>query len=99
MDNQYFVRNVDENYERHVYNCIINAPIDAENTKNRVFTPMDMFPTTLAAIGCQIEGERLGLGTNLFSARKTLAEEKGIEYLNEQIAKRSEYYIENFLEK
>ena len=99
MDNQYFVRNVDEDYERHVYNCIINAPIDAVNSKNRVFTPMDMFPTTLAAIGCQIEGDRLGLGTNLFSARKTLAEEKGIEYLNEQIAKRSVYYIENFLEK
>lgn len=99
MDNQYFVRNVDEDYERHVYNCIINAPIDAKNTKNRVFTPMDMFPTTLAAIGCEIEGERLGLGTNLFSEKPTLAEEKGIDYLNEQIAKRSVYYIENFLEK
>ncbi len=98
MDNQYFVRNVDEDYERHVYNCIINAPIDAVNMKNRVFTPMDMFPTTLAAIGCKIEGERLGLGTNLFSEMQTLAEEKGIDYLNDQIAKKSEYYIENFIE-
>ena len=59
---------------------------------------MDMFPTTLAAIGCTIEGDRLGLGTNLFSEKPTLAEEKGLDYLNEQIAKRSVYYIENFLE-
>ncbi len=99
MDNQYFVRNVDEDYERHVYNCIINAPIEAQNMKNRVFTPMDMFPTTLAAIGCEIEGDRLGLGTNLFSERQTLAEELGLEYVNAQISKHSDFYIENFIEE
>ncbi len=99
MDNQYFVRNIDEDYERHVYNCIINAPVDATNSKNRVFTPMDMFPTTLAAIGCTIEGERLGLGTNLFSEMPTLAEEVGLDYLNAQISKHSDYYIDNFIEE
>lgn len=97
MDNQYFVENIDENYDRHVYNCIINAPISTENTTNRQFTPMDMFPTTLAALGCHIEGDRLGLGTNLFSAEKTLAEKLGIKYLNQEIAKRSEFYIKNFI--
>jgi len=99
MDNQYFVRNVDEDYERHVYNCIINAPVEAVNSKNRSFTPMDMFPTTLAAIGCTIEGDRLGIGTNLFSERQTLAEELGLDYLNDQISKHSDFYIENFIEK
>ncbi len=98
MDNQYFVRNVDEGYERHVYNCFINAPIVAINMKNRIFTPMDMFPTTLAALGCTIEGERLGIGTNLFSERNTLAEEIGLDELNAQISKRSTFYIENFIE-
>ncbi len=98
MDNQYFVRNVDDTYTRHVYNCIINAPLDPVNMKNRAFTPMDMFPTTLAAIGCTIEGDRLGLGTNLFSDVQTLSEEIGHGYLNAQISKRSDYYIENFIE-
>ncbi|MBE6927951.1 MAG: LTA synthase family protein [Ruminococcaceae bacterium] len=98
MDNQYFVRNVEEGYDRHVYNCIINAPITTEFSKNRVFTPMDLFPTTLAALGCTIEGERLGIGTNLFSGHPTLAEELGLKYLNDQITKHSDYYVDHFIE-
>ena len=35
---------------------------------------MDMFPTTLASLGAVIDGDRLGLGTNLFSDKPTLAE-------------------------
>lgn len=92
MDNQYFVRNIDEDYERHVYNCFINAPLTAQNTKNRLFTPMDLFPTTLAALGCDIEGDRLALGTNLFSDLPTLAERIGLEELNNELAKHSELY-------
>ncbi len=92
MDNQYFVRNIDEDYERHVYNCFINAPVAAQKTKNRVFTPMDLFPTTLAALGCEIEGDRLALGTNLFSELPTLAERIGLETLNEELAKYSALY-------
>ena len=97
MDNQFFRRNVDKDYERHVYNCIINAPIEATNSKNRSFTPMDMFPTALAAIGCEIEGDRLGLGTNLFSDTPTLAEEMGIDVLNREITKYSDYYYHKLL--
>lgn len=92
MDNQYFVRNIDEDYERHVYNCFINAPVSAQETKNRLFTPMDLFPTTLAALGCEIEGDRLALGTNLFSALPTLAERVGLETLNNELSKHSELY-------
>lgn len=99
MDNQYFVRNVEDGYDRHVYNCIINAPIETENSKNRTFTPMDMFPTTLAAIGCTIEGDRLGLGTNLFSDRRTLAEELGLDYLNGEITKHSDFYVKKLIEE
>ena len=52
---------------------------------------MDMFPTTLAAMGVQIEGDRLGLGTNLFSKRATLAEEIGYEALNENVSRYSKF--------
>ena len=96
MDAEYFDRNFDSNYERHMYNCFINCPVETENTKDRVFTPMDMFPTTLAAIGCEIEGERLGLGTNLYSDVPTLAEKYTIEKLNSELGKTSSYYMKEF---
>ena len=69
---------------------------DPVNTQNRQFCAMDMFPTTLAAMGCIIEGERLGLGTNLFSGRPTLMEEMGYAKLCTELSKKSEYYSENF---
>jgi len=82
---------------RPIYNCFINCgEFNNLNTKNRVFTPMDMFPTILSAIGFSWEGDRLALGTNLFSNRQTLAEEIGFNKLNEEFLKYSEYYIENF---
>ena len=97
MDAQFFAENVPENYTRRVYNCIINPKSTAANSKNRTFTPMDMFPTTLSALGCKIEGERLGLGTNLFSGKKTLAEEIGLSQLNDELNKSSKYYKQNFI--
>lgn len=92
MDAKYFERNVDAGYERHVYNCFINSAVSTENTANRQFTAMDLFPTTLAAIGCTIEGDRLGLGTNLFSDTPTLLEVYGYEVLAEELSKRTFYY-------
>ena len=44
------------------------------NKKRSAFTTFDMFPTILPSIGFDIKGEQLGLGVNLFSDRKTLAE-------------------------
>lgn len=35
---------------------------------------MDMYPTTLAAMGFNIEGNKLALGTNLFSELPTIIE-------------------------
>ena len=96
MDNGYFQRNVDGDYERLVYNCILNAPVSTENTKNRIYCGVDLFPTTLAALGCTIEGDRLGLGTNLFSNKPTLAEKWGYERFNNELGKASDFYIEHF---
>lgn len=98
MDQGYFDRNVDKDYQRHVYDCIINAPVQTERTKNRTFVALDMFPTTLAAIGCEIEGDRLGLGTNLFSSLPTLSEQMGFDKFNSELAKFSKYYEQNFYE-
>lgn len=98
MDNGYFSRNVDSGYTRRIYNCFLNSAVDTEFSKNRDFTTLDMFPTTLAAMGCEIEGERLGLGTNLFSGLTTLAEEMGFDALDREVSKASEYYNVNFLQ-
>lgn len=96
MDRGYFNRNVDPGYVRHVYNCFINAAATPFNTQNRQFCAMDMFPTTLAAMGCTIEGNRLGLGTNLFSTMPTLMEKLGYTKLCAELSKKSAYYSENF---
>ena len=96
MDNGYFERNVDSNYNRMVYNCILNSPVTSDNTQNRDYCAVDLFPTTLAALGCTIEGDRLGLGTNLFSDLPTLAEKQGFDRFNAELGQASDYYVENF---
>lgn len=96
MDKGYFNRNVDDDYVRHIYNCFINAAAEPVNTKNRQFCAMDMFPTTLAAMGCRIEGDRLGLGTNLFSSEQTLMEQMGYNELCVALSMQSDYYAKNF---
>ncbi len=97
MDSAYFSRVVEPNYLRHGYNCIINAPVETEKTQNRIFSSLDMFPTTLAALGCQIEGEQLGFGVNLFSDRETLLEAYGYAAFCSELSKRTAYY-EGFYE-
>ena len=96
MDNGYFARNVEEDYQRLLYNCFINPAATATRLTNRKWTAMDLFPTTLAAMGATIEGDRLGLGTNLFSGKNTLCEKYGFEEFNDELAKASDYYEENF---
>lgn len=84
-------------YDRTIYNCFFNSAVSPEGeTAERIFTSMDMFPTILAAMGFEIEGERLGLGVNMFSGEATLAETLGYEYLSDEIAKHSAYYIREF---
>ena len=96
MDNGYFERNVDDDYQRLIYNCFINADAETDHVTNRKFAGVDLFPTTLAALGCEIEGDRLGLGTNLFSDLPTLMEKMGFPHFDSELAKASNYYTENF---
>lgn len=77
---------------RKVYNAFIQPLAKPRKEKNRLFTTMDIFPTIVAALGGDIEGNRLGLGTNLFSEEETLAEKYGYEYLFEELNKKSKFY-------
>jgi phosphoglycerol transferase len=86
-----------EKEQRIVYNCFINASAEPElSYYNRSFTILDIFPTTLAAMGFTIEGNCLGLGVNLFSDHATLAEQMGYEALENEVKKYSNYYIKKF---
>lgn len=83
---------VDADYPRRVYTTIINADAQVEDpTAYRTYTTMDNFPTTLAALGVDIEGDRLGLGTNLFSTQQTLLERDGLELMNRELRKQSDF--------
>lgn len=86
-----------ERYDRTIYNCFINSSVKTKRgTKNRELTTVDMFPTTLVAMGYKIEGNRLGLGTNAFSNKETLAEKHGYDWLNDQADVSSTWYIKEF---
>ena len=97
MDNAY-IQSVldDENYVRDVYNCFINSAVRPVRSINRVAYTIDMFPTVLAAMGCEIKGQRLGLGTNLFADVPTLGEKMGGEAFNWEMNKHSAYYTNRF---
>ena len=56
---------------------------------------MDMFPTTLGTMGFNIEGNKLGLGTNLFSKLPTIIEKYGHDYIEEEVQKSSDYLDKN----
>ena len=96
MDPEFMDGN-DEDYDRTIYNCIINSAVDPIREKDREFGSYDMFPTTLAAMGVDIIGDRLGLGVNLFSSEPTLTERYGFEKLNEELQMYSEFYNEGIL--
>ena len=84
-------------YVRKVYNAFINSAAEPVQENNRLFTTLDSFPTSLAALGVEIEGERLGLGVNLFSEEQTLAERYGYDYMFDELTKMSAFYNKELL--
>ncbi len=82
-----------EDMIRHTLNIFINAEISADKTKNRIFTPFDIYPTIVESMGAKISGHRLGLGTSLFSNIPTLTEEKmTVEEMDIGVRKSSKVY-------
>ena len=47
---------------------------------------------SLAALGVEIDGNKLGLGTNLFSGEETLIEELGANYINKELKRNDKMY-------
>ena len=79
-------------------NAFINPAVQPTRATNRQFATFDMYPSTLAALGVTVDGDRMGLGTNLFSNRQTLVEQfGGIDQLNAELSKRSTYYERKIL--
>lgn len=90
-----FCENIDSEYERKVYTAYINAATDNSlPEQRREFTTFDNFPTTLASLGVAIEGERLGLGTNLFSNMPTLLEMYGEDRMDTEMGRDSQLLSE-----
>lgn len=102
MDTDFF-EDFDSNYKRTQFNLILNAAPEVADTKsdrfvNRQYANFDMFPTILASMGVEIKGDRLGIGTNLFSDKDTIFEEYGTDKVNMELEKKSDFYNEKILE-
>ena len=84
-----YCEDISEDYERKTYVSYINAPVENRTDIIREYATLDLFPTTLAALGAEIDGNRLGLGTNLFSSDQTLTERFGIDQIDKELRKKS----------
>ena len=83
---------------RYVYNCIINSYVTTENNSNREFSALDTFPTIVSSIGGNIKGDKLGLGINLFSDKKTMLERYSFGYVNDELLKKSSFYDKTIID-
>ncbi len=91
MDSRFIKRAGLKDKERKSYVSFINAPLKAGPGK-RDYTTLDLFPTTLTALGAKIPGHRLGLGVDLFSGEKTLLEQLGPKEFDAQFTRKSLFY-------
>lgn len=79
-------------YPRRTYTLYLNSLAEASDPlSNRIYTTMDLFPTTLVSLGVNVVGNRLGLGTNLFSREPTVSEQVGIETERQELKKYSPF--------
>lgn len=99
MEKKYF-ESLDANYERTIFNMILNPVNKNKNSNryhNREFSSVDIFPTTLSSLGVEIIGNRLGLGTDLFSEMPTIYEEFGQKEVRDRLEKRSMFFDNEFI--
>lgn len=92
---QSYSQSISENYQRTIFNLFINTnndSIDSTIYQNRQFSNVDIFPTVIASLGGEIDGEKLGLGVNLFSDEKTLIEKYSYEFVDDELRKKSKFY-------
>lgn len=94
MDSDFCI-DVPSDYDRRTYTAYINSACQpADPSRKREYTTLDNMPTTLAAMGVTIEGDRLGLGTNLYGTTDTLFETYGMEEFSSLLSKKSSFMQE-----
>lgn len=84
-------------FDRKAYYTIINPAQNCIPTENRSLCTFDFYPTTVSALGIEFEGERIGLGTDLFSNKETLCEKYGTEQFFSLVKEHSIYYDNHIL--
>lgn len=90
-----FCDDVAYDYTRKVYTVYINPGTEVQKPDvYRDYTTFDHYPTTLASLGVEIEGERLGLGTNLFSDEWTLTEKYQRGWMETELNRKSKFMDE-----
>ncbi len=62
-----------------------------KNGSRRAYSTFDLFPTTLSALGADIPGHRLGLGTDLYSGVPTLLERDSFDEMDIQLQMHSAF--------
>jgi len=82
---------IPNNEKRAIYNCFINPYTSPKKNEPRIFTGVDIAPSILEAIGCELPNGRFGLGVSLFQENLTLLEQDKDKYI-EEIVKRSKFY-------
>lgn len=87
-----------EQENRRVFNLILNAesPETVGSQYNRDFWSADLFPTVLSAMNVKIGGNKLGLGSNLFSDVPTLIEVYGRDVTKDLLTRNSSFYYEKY---
>lgn len=87
--------------DRTLFNAFINMDKNISDSYliNRETSVVDLFPTTLSALNVEIEGNRLGLGTDIFSGHPTVQEIVGKDSYVEQLELKSNYYESKFFKR
>lgn len=97
--NPNFFKDLDENYIKKRYYVFINSKVDYYGEQSKKITTFDLFPPTVASLGISYDGNRLGIGTNLFSDEKALIEILGWDGLQDELRKSSAYYDNNIVKE
>lgn len=92
MDDEWALNHCGDSYKRKAYYSILNSPAEKKENRERELCAFDFYPTTLTALGIQYDGDRVGLGTDLYSTTPTLVEEMGPDKLDKELKRFSRYY-------
>lgn len=79
-----------KNKRRQVFNLFINSSVKTGTQKT--FTSFDFAPTILEAAGFRSSTHQFGLGTSLFSDKKTLLQRTSFQKINRELQKPSQVY-------